>query len=233
MAPNELYQYSTLNALMEDVYHDGIPVSAVSKSGNHGLGTFKDMDGEMVIIDSTVYQMQAGGTIAEADPNTPVPFVQTTNFSPTITKEVPSISKDGLTAALDELAPKAKNHFISVRMDGVFDTVTARTVAKKTPEQKGRSLAENQVVKTWHGVKGTLIGFRSPEFSQGLSVAGSHIHLISEDRKMGGHVLDFQAHNIKLQIAVIKNMHLELPENDEFAAAKLVQTDEDIKAVEG
>ncbi|KAJ9618964.1 hypothetical protein H2203_008780 [Taxawa tesnikishii (nom. ined.)] len=233
MAPNELFQYSTINALMEGVYHSGLTAKDVENTGNHGLGTFKDMDGEMVVVDGKIYQMRAGGSIAEADPSTIVPFVMTTDFRAAETGEFESISKDQLFGMLDVLLPKANNHYVAIRMEATFEKVTARTVRKKSAGQENSSLADNQVVNTYSDIRGSLVGFRSPAFTQGISVAGNHIHFISEDRTRGGHVLDFQAKDARLSVAALKEVHLELPDSDGFNKAKLVQDSESIKAVEG
>jgi alpha-acetolactate decarboxylase len=61
--PNEIYQFSIISALMDGVASHGIPISSLLTHGDHGLGTFRAMDGEMIILDSAVYQMKADGSI--------------------------------------------------------------------------------------------------------------------------------------------------------------------------
>ena len=38
-------------------------------------------------------------------------------------------------------------------------------------------------------VEGTMVGFRFPDYSEGIEVSGYHLHFITADRTRGGHVL--------------------------------------------
>lgn len=78
-----------------------------------------------------------------------------------------------------------------------------------------------------------VVGFRTPKNWQGFGVAGEHLHFIKEDRKAGGHVLEVQASELEIQMAVASNVHVELPTSDDFNAASLVTDDEGVKKVEG
>src|SRR5262249_27061187 len=49
---------------------------------------------------------------------------------------------------------------------------------------------KRQAVWTHNHVKGTLVGFRCPKWVQSLNVPGYHWHFLSDDRKIGGHVLN-------------------------------------------
>ena len=37
---------------------------------------------------------------------------------------------------------------------------------------------------------GSVVGFRFPDATSGIEVAGHHLHFLSDDRRVGGHVLD-------------------------------------------
>lgn len=64
-------------------------------------------------------------------------------------------------------------------------------------------------------------------------MAGEHLHFITDDRKAGGHVLEVTAQDVEMQMAVVANVHIELPTNEDFNTAKLVTDDEGVKKVEG
>ncbi len=68
MATNELLQFSVVSALMDGVASDGMPVAELLTHGDHGLGTFRYMVGEMIVLDGKVYQMRSDGTVATIDP---------------------------------------------------------------------------------------------------------------------------------------------------------------------
>lgn len=66
MPPNEIYQFSVVSALMDGVAEDGLPLSALLRHGDTGLGTFRHMQGELIILDGEVFQMLSDGTVRPA-----------------------------------------------------------------------------------------------------------------------------------------------------------------------
>lgn len=106
MAHNELFQYSLALGLMDGIADKGLPISEFLKYGDHGLGTFRFMNGEMIVIDGTAYQMLADGSIVDLDPAGDAihPFAQITRFKPEITAQVVVSSKEKLNDILSDLA---------------------------------------------------------------------------------------------------------------------------------
>jgi len=237
MAHNEVFQYSIVSALMDGVASRGPPIAHILEHGNHGLGTFRHMNGEMIVLDGQVYQMKADGSVVHIDPqNTITPFATVTRFQPTTTKRATVVGKVGLEALLTELFPKARNHFVAVRMDGVFRKVNVRTAGGQTKPREGMvDVCARQTTHTFEGVKGTIIGFRCPQYVMGINVAGDHFHFITEDRQRGGHILEFETEgDVDISAAQMSKFHLELPtEDDEFNDAELKLQAQGIKAVEG
>ncbi|KUI60552.1 Alpha-acetolactate decarboxylase [Cytospora mali] len=134
------------------------------------------------------------------------------------------------------LRPDSKNHFLAMRLEGLFKTVTVRTAAGQTePRQSLREIGRDQVSFTFENVRGTLVGFRQPHYLQGVGIAGDHLHFITEDRKKGGHVLALESDGeVEVKAAQMYTMTLELPKGDqEFNEATLVGSHKDLKAVEG
>jgi alpha-acetolactate decarboxylase len=234
MEDNEIYQYSLLNALMDGVCETGIPVSKLVSKGNQGLGTFVRMNGELVFLDGKVYQLQAEGNVREAGPDEQIPFAVSTNFVPQATRQVRLKDKHDLDQVLTDLKPDADNLFMTYRMHGTFNYLKCRTV--RGQEFKGQRLSElgkKQSVETYHDVKGTIVGFRTPENWQGFNVAGQHLHFLEADLKAGGHVLEITAEDVEMQMAVASNVHLELPTDKDFNTATLITDHDGVRAVEG
>jgi acetolactate decarboxylase len=48
---HRLYRVSPATALVEGIYQSEVRVSTLRGHGDLGLGTFEDLDGEMVILD--------------------------------------------------------------------------------------------------------------------------------------------------------------------------------------
>ncbi|MBV8375660.1 MAG: acetolactate decarboxylase, partial [Verrucomicrobia bacterium] len=63
-----LFQVSTSGALVAGVYSGAVSVQSLLQHGDFGLGTFADLDGEMVVLDGHVYQVQGTGRVSEAPP---------------------------------------------------------------------------------------------------------------------------------------------------------------------
>jgi len=237
MEPNHIYQYSLLNALMDGVSSHGIPVSRFLTKGNQGLGAFLHMSGELLLLDSTVYQLQAGGQIRIAAPDDEIPFGVATNFVAEETRSGVQIrDKGAVDAVLEDWQPKSPNLFLTYRISGIFEMIKCRTVrGQEYPGQPLSELGKTQSVETYRAIRGTVVGFRSPRSWQGFSVAGEHMHFIDEARKVGGHVLELKTgpNGVEVQMAVVSDVHIELPRTGEFNRAKLVVDDEGIKGVEG
>ncbi|MBA2714887.1 MAG: acetolactate decarboxylase, partial [Rubrobacteraceae bacterium] len=58
---------------------------------------------------------------------------------------------------------------------------------------------------------GSLVGFRFPDYAQGLNVAGYHFHFITADRSAGGHVLECLLTSGELQVDHEADLRVELP----------------------
>ena len=60
-------------------------------------------------------------------------------------------------------------------------------------------------------VRGSLVGFRFPNYAQGLNVPGYHLHFIIEDRRGGGHLLECRIAHGELRVDHEADLRLELP----------------------
>ncbi|PNP43260.1 hypothetical protein TGAMA5MH_04717 [Trichoderma gamsii] len=239
MAPNELYQYSVLSALMSGAATSGIPLSQILSYGNHGLGTFQRLEGEMIVLDGSAYQMKSDGSVIpnlERDHGEQIiPFAMITSFQPSVTETITFDSKQDLADKISALLPKTQNHFLAFRIDGEFSQVSVRTVGGQlSPHEKLIDVGKRQATHTFESIRGSIIGFRSPAYFQGISVAGDHMHLISEDRKFGGHLQACSAtERVTLGAATIHRFDLQLPEDGDFRDVDLAVDNEGIQSVEG
>src|SRR5215813_9986135 len=77
-----LYQVSTATALVEGIYRGAIRVGTLREHGDLGLGTFEDLDGEMVIIDGHFFQVRSDGSVRECGDDVLSPFAVITPFAP-------------------------------------------------------------------------------------------------------------------------------------------------------
>jgi acetolactate decarboxylase len=128
-----------------------------------------------------------------------------------------SIDHDRLLAEIDRRIP-ADAASCAVRIDGRFELIRARSVPRQDPPY--RPLTEvvgEQHVFHLAGVDGTMLGFRFPEYAEGIEVSGWHLHFISEDRSRGGHVLDSRAETARVRLDPSGELHVELPPGIDLA----------------
>jgi acetolactate decarboxylase len=216
-----LFQVSTSGALVEGVYSGVIDVKAILGHGDFGLGTFADLDGEMVVLDGRVYQVQGSGRVSQAAPDAAAPFAVVTHFSPEVDVGIESVtSLRDLTSRCDT-ERSSSNIFYAFRLDGRFTSIRARAV---NPPGEGTRLIEAAKAQSefqFSNVVGTLVGLWSPGFSSAFSVPGYHFHFLSEDRQRAGHLLDCAAGSLRLRMEALTDFHLALPEIESFLKADL------------
>lgn len=212
----ELYQTSLMSALMAGIYEGEATYGEIREHGDFGLGTFNDLDGEMVGFDGTFYQLRSDGSARPVTADQKTPFAVVTFFRPEQELEVTETLAKSDLLTLIEKATDA-NLFSAVRVDGIFDEVRTRTVQRQTkPFSPLTEAAKHQAEKIFTNVQGALAGFRTPEYAQGIGVAGFHLHFLREDKKAGGHALDYRLRAGKVQICTVHAFHVELPSSAEF-----------------
>lgn len=232
----EVYQFSTISALLEGVYDGDVTVADLLRHGDFGLGTFNHLDGEMVVLDGVCYRLRADGTATRAAPTDHTPFAAVTTFREDFEIPIQNLtSRTELIAAIDAKI-KSANLIYAIRIDGHFSTLHTRTVmAQKQPYPPLTRATDEQAETVFTDVSGTVVGFRTPDFEQGISVAGYHLHFLNEDRTAGGHVLDFEMERGDVAVSGASQLHLSLPTSGDFLGAQLSGADlaERISKAEG
>ena len=114
------------------------------------------------------------------------------------------------------------NLFYAIRLDGDFSSVKTRSVPRQVkPYPHLEEVARSQPVFQLKNVRGTLAGFRFPDYTRGLNVPGFHLHFLTEDKRAGGHVLDLELERGELAIDSTSQFHMELPTDPAFLHADL------------
>ncbi len=218
-----LFQVSTSAALVEGIYQGAVRVSRLLEHGDFGLGTFTDLDGEMVVLDGVCYQVEATGAIAHVEAERLIPYAVVTRFSSSFRKQHQTVPTfDDLVRVCDQLRD-SDNVFYAFRVDGRFHAVKTRVV-KPVPKGTGlKTAASGQQEFRFEELRGTLVGIWSPAFAGSFTVPGYHFHFLSEDRQHGGHVLDCRASEVEIDGCAINEMHVSLPETEDFLKADLTR----------
>ncbi len=231
---HEVFQTSTINALLEGIYDGGTSFADLAQHGDFGLGTFNGLDGEMTAVDGEFFQIKSDGLAYPVDPEMRTPFAVIMHFDPTLTVEIDEhMDFPSFAAALDAAVP-SKNIFYAIKSVGRFREVKVRSVPKQEkPYPPLVEVVEGQPVFEHKDVEGTLMGFRFPDYAQGINVPGYHLHFLTADKTAGGHVMDFHTHHASVEIDITSDFHMELPHAGDFMDAELAKdTSGDIAKVE-
>ncbi len=226
-----LVQFSLVTALAAGDYTGGAILREVLADGDFGVGTFSRLDGEMIVLDGKIYQASADGTVRDADLDGTTPFAAVTFFNEDGRIEnFAAASLNDLDEQLDRRLPRPNAPY-AIRIDGDFSELTLRSVpAQAPPFLPLVDVVKHQVTWLHRNVRGSLVGLRCPTWIGSLNVAGYHWHFLSDDRRIGGHVLACRFPSGSLRFDECTSLVVHLPrsrEFDEFNAGKIKKEDID------
>ena len=229
-----LFQASTIGALLDGAYEGDLSFAELAEHGDLGLGTLNGLDGEMIALDGRFWRADVEGAVSEVDPAARTPFAVVIDFKPSIDARLDGpLDHAELLAGLDELIP-TEAASCAICLDGRFELVRARSVPFQSPPY--RPLTEvvlEQNVFELNAIEGTMLGFRFPEYAEGIEVAGWHLHFVSADRSRGGHVLASRSSGLRAQLDPSSELHVELPPRVDLADLDLAaSTHAAVEAVE-
>jgi acetolactate decarboxylase len=109
-----------------------------------------------------------------------------------------------------------------VRVDGSFASVHARSVPRQTPPYPPLAdVVADQREFELGPVEGTMVGFRFPDYAEGIEVSGYHLHFITADCSRGGHVLRSRIEAVRVLLDPARDLHVELPPGVELSDPQL------------
>jgi acetolactate decarboxylase len=224
------YQISTSTALVQGVSEGAVSSGKLLANGDFGLGTFDHLDGEMVVLDGTIYQVRGDGTVKARRDEFQILFAVVSRFQPDESFEVTDSSNlDDLERACDPHR-ESENLFYALRVDGVFERMHTRAVKAASEGTRLLAAAETQPEFRFKDIEGTLVCLWSPRYSSSFSIPGYHFHFISKDRTKGGHVLDCSAKELRVGIQTLFEYDVRLPEAGAFLKENLaVDTTKDLQ----
>ncbi|HOO78235.1 MAG TPA: acetolactate decarboxylase [bacterium] len=216
-----LYLSAPVNALLRGLYRSPTAVASVLRRGDFGLGTFNDLDGEMIVLDGSVFRVGSDGAVSPVDPRTPTPFACVTFFRPDSSEGLDGRDfAESFNGVLERLIP-SPNLFYALRIDGDFSRVRVRAVSRQASPRPLVEAAGEQAEFVFENVSGTLAGFFAPDFMPALSPPGFHLHFLDADRKRGGHLLEVEARAVTVSLQHLSELALALPLSLDFLTADL------------
>jgi acetolactate decarboxylase len=218
-----LFQVSTSGALVQGVYERAVSSRFLLDYGDFGLGTFENLDGEMVVLEGAIYQVRSDGKVLNITDDVGTPFAVVTHFAADQDQTIQSASSfEEITKICDQYRD-SDNLFYAFRIDGRFAHIHTRAMKSTLDKLPLAKAAAIQPEFEFADVEGTLVGIWAPQFSSALNIAGYHFHFLSEDRTKGGHLLECSGENLRVRVERLNDFHLSLPESEEFLRADLTK----------
>jgi acetolactate decarboxylase len=218
-----LFQVSTSGALVQGVYEKAVSSNFLLNYGNFGLGTFENLDGEMVVVDGAIYQVRSDGKVLKIGDDVGTPFAVVTHFIADQDQSIESASSFEEVTKICNRYRDSDNLFYAFRIDGHFAHIHTRAMKATLDGLRLAKAAAIQPEFEFTDVVGTLVGIWAPQFSSALNIAGYHFHFLSEDRTKGGHLLECSGKNLRVRVERLNDFHLSLPESEEFLRADLTR----------
>lgn len=215
---NKLYQYGVADAFVGGLYKGTLPLKELKLKGDFGLGAPDMLDGELTMLDGKVYQTKATGETVDPDNDFKSSMFFTTFFKADTVFNIQNPIGEKVLWEQISKELKNKNAMYAIKITGKFDHIKTRAFPpqKSEPFPVITSIFDTQKFFEFSNTQGTLIGFHLPEYLNGINSKGFHFHFLSTDRTQGGHVLDFNGKNLKIEIAELKSFELDIPTDKDF-----------------
>ena len=209
-----------INAILEGLYETNTTMADLKQRGDFGIGTFNDLDGELVVMDGVVYQLDIDGNAHRVSDDQKTPFACVCSFDPISTESVEGdYPYDAFNELLLSLLP-SPNMLYAIRICGQFKHVRTRSVRRTANYTPLVEATATQVESEFDDVSGTLVGFFTPEFIPSVNVPGFHFHFITDDKSRGGHLLECHLHKGTIEIQFYTRLDLNLPLTLDYLSAE-------------
>ena len=218
-----LYMSSPINALLEGFYRDDITIDTLKTKGDFGIGTFNDLDGELIALDGRYFQIDLEGNAHPADGGLKTPFATVCPFQPMMTETVAApLTYPDFEALLRRALP-SDNMFVALHLAGRFRSVKTRSVPWTENYRPLSDATEHQKVRDFADIEGHLVGFYTPPFVPSLNVPGFHFHFIDTTFTVGGHLLRCEPERLDIRLQVFFSMELTLPKTLDYLTASFTR----------
>lgn len=209
-----LFQHNTLGTLMAGKFEGTLPVRELLSHGTMGIGTLHGLDGELVVVDGTAYQLKVDGSCNAVEGDELTPYAAITDFQPEQTLIVSKkIDKEAFeTMMLEKFS--STNVFQAVKVKGTFRDITCRSVEKQeAPYPRLVEVSRKQTEFSRELAEGTLVGFYAPKLFGTIAAIGFHVHFLSSSLDFGGHIINFSLESGSIEWQTIETVEQHFPVN--------------------
>jgi len=204
----QVRQSGSAGALFAGDFGGVLSVDGEFAGSRLGIGVMDNLDGEVVSLKGRTWAVAFDGTPREVAGREKIAFGIAAHGGLRHSLRIPAGSD--VTAILESLDSTLGKHDIdhdnvvcAVEIVGTFSDVVLRTVHH--PDFEGESLGDiidDEIRFSFDRWEGTLVGFRYPDTSDGLTIPGLHLHGIDHARTSGGHLRNAVVTNVSAHIWV-------------------------------
>jgi acetolactate decarboxylase len=210
----EMVQVGTYEALIRPDFTAVARLDQVLTDETMGIGTFTNLDGELIMLGGVVYQVRTDGVPRIVDRRVTTPFLQAVRFRAERNIELaPGTACADLLPVINQ-AIGDDSGVVAVRVRGTFSTLVTRSVAANPPPF--RPLAETIAAQTIFPnemTQAALVGFRQGDDARGLGQPGLHLHSLAQNRSGGGHVLSCVAGpDVQVSLQRVRTVRVTVPD---------------------
>jgi len=175
------------------------------------------------MLDGIMYHVPSTGVVEVANDSTHIPYLNATFFDKDYSYELNGqLNYDTVRKMIQQHFP-SRNYFYAFKIHADLDSLKLGSLYKqKKPYPLGLDVLMPDRPKFDHGaISGTMVGFYCPDYIGDINVAGFHLHFLSDDKKVGGHVMEFKGHQFDVEMDKLASYHLVLPEATDFDSVNL------------
>jgi acetolactate decarboxylase len=207
-----LFQISAFNVFSKGNYEGNTTYGELAENGDFGIGTLNGLNGEMIAIDGTFYQIPTDGKPRQIDTKEKAPYATVTFFEEDqIIQVADALNFSELTGYISSLLP-TESAIYAIKIHGNYDYAKTRSVPMQIkPYLPLTEAIKNQTVFTLNNVSATAVGFWFPSSMDGVDFIGYHLHFITDDYNAGGHLLDCIVRNATVELDCIQKFVMTLP----------------------
>jgi len=201
-----------MSEMSKNQFSPTILLDTLVKKNLYGLGPYRRMQGEIMVLDGIPYIAQAGadgnGSVSR-DWNSQAPFFVYANVarwtSFPLKRSVADVRE--LQRAIEELATE-NGYDLTVpfpfRITGTFTELTTHIVTPRSADIPGYIPGKNQESYTFREIKGEMLGFYSQYHQRIYTHHDSyiHFHFINDKHTIMGHVDKLFVDHSKLRISL-------------------------------
>lgn len=231
MKKSRIFQHNSYRTLYGGFYEGTITAREALKHGAIGIGTLDGADGEVIILNGTMYHGDSDNHVNLVSSDKTLPYVALLDHQAQFELTADDLDFEKLLSAMrldsplqrpsesgQSSAESAKmtenisnpNVPYSIKIDGLFKQVE---ITSKTPNNTSGTpyldILSKQPHFTKENVEGTIVGIWSPKHLESLYGSGFHLHFISADRKFGAHLANFTSGKVHVEFGQIDQMKQE------------------------